>query len=125
MKKGFTLIELLAVLTILSIIAFIAVPYVLNTIKDAKQSSEESSKNLYIDAVVNTITSKDALENFEPIQCQILSSNVTVDEETYTKGDLLCDGITYVKIKTTGKRPSSGTIKFKDGKVIESTINYD
>ena len=124
MKKGFTLLELLAVITLLGLLAFIAVPITIGIINDAKKSAGKTQEELYIDAVLNSMTSKDAQMNFEPIQCQILSKDVTVDEITYVKGDLLCDGINYLRVKTTGKRPISGTIRFEKGKVVEYTINY-
>jgi len=57
-KNGFTLIELLAVIVILAIIALIAVPIVLNIIRDARESSEERSVELYAKAVKNAIMKK-------------------------------------------------------------------
>lgn len=125
MNKGFTLIELLAVIVILAIIALIAIPIVTNIIKDAKTRSDNASRELYINAVVNTIASRNSLVNFNPQQCVILESEVVLDEYIYKQGDLLCDGINYLKIDTTGNRPTSGTLKIKNGRVIEYTINYD
>jgi len=57
-KNGFTLIELLAVIVILAIISLIAVPIVLNIIRDARESSEERSVELYAKAVKNAIMKK-------------------------------------------------------------------
>ena len=45
-KSGFTLVELLAVIVILAIILVIAVPSIMNTIKDARQGSFESTAKL-------------------------------------------------------------------------------
>ena len=45
-KRGFTLVELLAVIVILAIILVIAVPQIMNTIKDARKGSFESSAKL-------------------------------------------------------------------------------
>ncbi|MEF2689834.1 MAG: prepilin-type N-terminal cleavage/methylation domain-containing protein [Bacilli bacterium] len=45
-KNGFTLVELLAVIVILAIILVIAVPQIMNTIKDARKGSFESSAKL-------------------------------------------------------------------------------
>ena len=124
MNKGFTLIELLAVIIILAIIALIAYPIVGSIIQDAKKKSNKSSENIYIRAVVSAISSKNAVTEFNPQQCQILEEGITVDEVEYRQGDLLCDGINYLRIDTTGNRPKSGVLKIKNGKVVESTINY-
>ena len=124
MNKGFTLIELLAVILILAIIALIAYPIVGGIINDARDRSNDSSRDLYIRAVISTISSKNALKEFNPQQCQILETSVTVDEVEYRQGDLLCDGINYLRIDTTGNRPKSGVLKIRNGKVVESTINY-
>ena len=125
MNKGFTLIELLAVILILAILALIAVPIVTGIIRDAKERSDNASRELYINAVVSTIASRNSIMNFDPQQCQILEEKVILDEYIYEQGDLLCDGIYYLKIDTTGNRPTGGTLKIKKGRVIESTINYD
>ena len=45
-RNGFTLVELLAVIVILAIILVIAVPSIMNTIKDARRASFESTAKL-------------------------------------------------------------------------------
>ena len=50
-NKGFTLIELLAVIVVLAIIALIVTPIVINMIGNAKDSSDERSAELYLNAV--------------------------------------------------------------------------
>ena len=50
-NKGFTLIELLAVIVVLAIIALIATPIVINMTGNAKDSSDERSAELYLNAV--------------------------------------------------------------------------
>lgn len=125
MNKGFTLIELLAVIIILAILALIAIPIVSNIIRDAKEKSDNASRELYINAVVSVVASKNTISNFDPQQCQILEEKVILDEYIFEQGDLLCDGIYYLKIDTTGNRPTSGTLKLSKGRVVEYTINYD
>ncbi len=129
MRRGFTLIELLGVITILGIIALITIPIVTNIIKSAKEDTERTNKDLYIKAVVNTLANEKIKSDYEPQTCQILGSTVVVgtdetDKVSYVAGDLLCDGINYIKVETTGERPISGYLNIRDGKVVESTINY-
>jgi len=97
-KKGFTLIELLAVIVILAIIALIAVPIVLNIIRDARESSEERSVELYAKAVKNAIMKKKIEEPKAIITGSYASTadgknltgsttlNVEYDGEVYCKG---------------------------------------
>jgi len=97
-KNGFTLIELLAVIVILAIIALIAVPIVLNIIRDARESSEERSVELYAKAVKNAIMKKKIEEPKAIITGSYASTtdgknltgpttlNVEYDGEVYCKG---------------------------------------
>ena len=116
MKRGFTLIELLAVIVILAIIALIAVPIIVNIINDSKNSSDEQSVELYLDAVEKTIT-KNQLNNpnFNPDKCRIQSN-----------GDLDCyndnNKLETLKVDIEGEHPEKGTIELKDNKFIYKNI---
>ena len=105
MKKGFTLIELLAVIVILAIIALIAVPIVLNIINDSKKNASERSAENYMHAVELAIANRGMYESFDPEECQIQSD-----------GNLMCDGV-MLEVDVDGERPTSGIIKFKEGKI--------
>ena len=112
-KKGFTLIELLAVIVILAIISVIAVPIVIHIINDAKEESGKNSVKLYIDTVEKTIVSKNYKTKYEPDECII--------QET---GKLKCfkDFEEYpeeLDIEMNGQKPTSGTIKFENGKIVK------
>ena len=113
MKKGFTLIELLAVIVILAIIALIATPIILNIIGNAKDESNERTKELYLDAVKDAIARKNLTEEFNPSEC-------TVKED----GNLLC-GDENLLVEVSGIKPCSGTITFdKKGKITNETVKY-
>ena len=112
-KNGFTLIELLAVIVILAIIALIATPIVLNIINDSKESATLRSADFYLDAVENEIM----LENMK----QVGSFNPNTC--TITKEIVTCDG-KDIKLKVGGEVPTSGSITFKDGKVISVNLTY-
>ena len=113
MKKGFTLIELLAVIVILAIIALIATPIILNIIGNAKNESNERTKELYLDAVKDAVARKNLIEEFNPSEC-------TVKED----GNLLC-GDKDLLIEVSGTKPCSGTITFdKNGKITNETVTY-
>jgi len=98
-KNGFTLIELLAVIVILAIIALIAVPIILNIIRDARESANERSIELYATAVKNAIMKK----KIEDPQTEIKGSYTQTNEgRTLTgstvlnieyDGDVQCDVI--------------------------------
>ncbi len=105
--KGFTLIELLAVIVILAIIALIATPIVINMIGSAKDSSDERSAELYLDAVEQAVARKNLTEEFSPSTCEIQSD-----------GNLKCDGDTLLEVQVENTRPTSGTITFEKGKII-------
>ena len=118
MRKGFTLIELLAVIVILAIIALIAVPIVINIINDAKEESLKRSVQSYLDGVTSTITKENLKTKYNPDEC-IIQNN----------GDLICsengnelttsNGTNKLVIDIKGKKPSSGIIKMKSGKIID------
>ena len=113
MKKGFTLIELLAVIVILAIIALIATPIILNIIGNAKDESNERTKELYLDAVKDAIARKNLTEEFNPSEC-------TIQED----GNLLC-GDENLLVEVSGTKPCSGTITFdKKGKITNETVTY-
>ena len=115
-KNAFTLIELLAVIVILAIIALIAVPIVINIINDSKEESLKRSVQNYLDAATNTITKENLKIKYNPDECKIQDN-----------GDLICsengnelttsNGTNKLVIDIKGKKPSSGTIKLKDGKI--------
>ena len=109
MKKGFTLIELLAVIVILAIIALIATPIILGIINDARKESNARSAELYLSGVELAIARKNLTEEFNPETCTITESVVT------------CDG-KELSVEVDGKVPTSGTIVFKDNKVISGTV---
>ena len=106
-NKGFTLIELLAVIVILAIIALIATPIVINMIGNAKDSSDERSAELYLDAVEQAVARKNLTEEFSPSTCTIQSD-----------GNLKCDGDTLLEVQVENTKPTSGTITFEKGKII-------
>ena len=113
MKKGFTLIELLAVIVILAIIALIATPIILNIIGNAKDESNERSKELYLRAVNQAIATRNLTEEFNPSEC-------TVQKD----GNLKC-GDKDLLVEVSGTKPCSGTIIFdKDGKISNETLSY-
>ena len=110
-NKGFTLIELLAVIVILAIIALIATPIVINMIGSAKDSSDERSAELYLDAVEQAVARKNLTEKFSPSTCTIQSD-----------GNLKCDGDTLLEVQVENTRPTSGTITFEKGKILDYTF---
>ena len=106
-NKGFTLIELLAVIVILAIIALIATPIVINMIGNSKESADERSSELYLDAVEQAVARKNLTEKFSPSTCEIQSD-----------GNLKCDGDTLLEVQVENTKPTSGTITFEKGKII-------
>ena len=117
-RRGFTLIELLAVIVILAIIALIAVPVVINIINDAKKESLKRSVQTYLDTITSTITKENLKVKYNPDECKIQDN-----------GDLICsengnelntsNGTNKLVIDIKGKKPNSGTIKLKDGKITD------
>ena len=110
-NKGFTLIELLAVIVILAIIALIATPIVINMIGSAKDSSDERSAELYVDAVEQAVARKNLTEKFSPSTCDVQSD-----------GNLKCDGDTLLEVQVENTKPTGGTIKFENGRISDSSI---
>ena len=122
-NKGFTLIELLAVIVILAIIALIAVPIVLNIIKDSKESATIRSAELYMDAVNLAVTNASMNPSFPQgdVTCYMYAN----DPETpipsgFDSNDLYC-GSTPVKVDITGDVPTSATIVFRNGKILQTS----
>ena len=111
-KKAFTLIELLAVIVILAIIALIAVPIIINIIRDTKEKSREISKDLYLNAVEQTILKENIEGSLNPSSCKI-----NID------GNIVCDG-KEIKIEVNGERPCTGDIKLNKGMVVDSRLGY-
>ena len=109
-NKGFTLIELLAVIVILAIIALIATPIVINMIGNAKDSSDERSAELYLDAVEQAVARKNLTEKFSPSTCDVQSD-----------GNLKCDGDTLLEVQVENAKPTGGTIKFENGRISDSS----
>ena len=110
MKKGFTLIELLAVIVILAVIALIATPIVLSIIEETKESAVLRSAEHYLSTVELGVAKKNltAGGSFSPNTCEIQSD-----------GNLLCDGTETLEVELSGEVPSSGTIKFNKGKIMD------
>ena len=106
MKKGFTLIELLAVIVILAIIALIATPIILGIIKDARESANQRSAELYLEAVKLSVARHS------------LSGGVTTNNLTCTvnsNGTLTCNE-TEIEVDVTQKA-TGGTITFTNGMI--------
>ena len=109
-NKGFTLIELLAVIVILAIIALIATPIVINMIGNSKESADERSSELYLDAVEQAVARKNLTEKFSPSTCDVQSD-----------GNLKCDGDTLLEVQVENAKPTGGTIKFENGRISDSS----
>ena len=110
-KNAFTLIELLAVIVILAIITLIAVLIVINIIEDAKEESLKRSVQNYLD--------KENLKvKYKPDTCNIQEDGNLICSEN---GNELTtsDGANILKIDIKSKKPEIGTIKLKDGKIID------
>lgn len=124
MKRGFTLIELLSVIVILAIIALIAVPIVINIISDSKTESKKRSVQLYMDAVLKNIATQQLKDiNYQPNECIIQKNGNIVcslnEEVLKVNGEN-----TELEINMSGEKPTSGTIKFKNGKIVD-IINFN
>jgi len=113
MNKAFTLIELLAVIVILAIIALIAVPIILNIIEDTEKSANKRSKEMYLDAVEQSIARKNLTSSFNPSKCTVIEN-----------GNLNCSGEKLI-VEYKGEKPNvGGSIILKDGKIISDTITF-
>ena len=116
-NRGFTLIELLAVLVILSIIALIAVPIIQNMIRDSRKNATLRSAEFYIDAINETIASRQASIDFD------------LDDGTYninSDGNLClddeCSDIFEVEVENT--RPTSGSVDIENNRVVSVSSLY-
>ena len=118
MRKGFTLIELLAVIVILAIIALIAVPIVINIINDAKEESLKRSVQSYLDTVTNRIIQENLKVKYNPDECIIQEDGNLICSENSNELTT-SDGTNILKIDIKGSKPSSGTIKLQNGKIID------
>ena len=96
-KNGFTLVELLAVIIILAIILVIAVPQIMNTIKDARKGSFESSAKLIASNAETYWLTKQTLGETLPTtaKCTDLASLSATDYDT-------TEGKCVVSISDTG-----------------------
>ena len=112
-KKGFTLIELLAVIVILAIIALIASPIVIGLIDDAKKSSMVRSAESYLKAVEQALMKKNMTTEgtYSPSECSVGSNSIT------------CNG-DEISVEIDGDKPSSGEIKFENGKITDVELVY-
>lgn len=104
-QKGFTLIELLAVIVILAIITLITMPLILGVIEKTRVGAAERTIDNYIHAIELSVAEKMVTEGFDATDCTIQSDR-----------NLLC-GESVLEVKSKGEKPSSGTIKLKDGMV--------
>ena len=100
-KNGFTLVELLAVIVILAIILVIAVPQIMNTIKDARKGSFESSAKLIASNAETYWLTKQTLGETLPTTavCTDLASLSTADYGTCT---VTIDGSGNAKVSLAG-----------------------
>ena len=124
MKKGFTLIELLAVIVILAIIALIAVPIVINIITDTKEASTKKSLQLYTDTVIKNISSMQTKDpNYDPDECRIQENGnvICLQNDEVLKVTETSDEL---EVPMKGTKPTSGTIKLQNGKVVDIVDLY-
>ena len=102
-NKGFTLIELLAVIVILAIIALIATPIVLNIIKDARDSSNERSVELYAKAIEQGIARTLLTQEVPSGQYESTTDGKTISKGSvtikvdYSGSNVKCDIINILK----------------------------
>ena len=114
-KNGFTLVELLAVIVILAIILVIAVPQIMNTIKDARKGSFESSAKLIASNAETYWLTKQTLGETLPTTaaCADLAS-LSADYGTCT---VTIDNAGKVKVSLAGAEDG----KFKGCTVTDAT----
>ena len=112
-NKAFTLIELLAVIVILAIIALIAVPIIMGIIKDARETSNLRSAELYLDAAKLAVARINIEEELGDTTCTVLEY-----------GNLNCTGIDEeVSVQVNNKEviKGMGTLVFSKGKLMSVT----
>lgn len=119
-KNGFTLVELLAVIVILAIILVIAVPQIMNTIKDARKGSFESSAKLIASNAETYWLTKQTLGETLPTtaKCTDLASLSAADYDT-TEGKCVVS-ISPAGVATVTLEGKAGG-KFAGCKVTEAT----
>ena len=100
-NKGFTLIELLAVIVILAIIALIALPMITGVVEKSRKGAASSS----------------ALGYMEAVEKQIMTSQVTDENQINLNGTYSAAKLKELGVKVKGQEPSSGTITLENGKI--------
>ena len=100
-NKGFTLIELLAVIVILAIIALIALPMITGVVEKSRKGAASSS----------------ALGYMEAVEKQIMTSQVTNENQINLNGTYSAAKLKELGVKVKGQEPSSGTITLENGKI--------
>ena len=101
-KKGFTLIELLAVIIILAIILAIAVPKILLLIDKSRESANETSKKLLMEAIKIQVT----------------------NQEMYNSGDLYKENGCYLFNFDNDVNNNVSNLKLKNKEQFKGSITY-
>ena len=116
-NRGFTLIELLAVLVILAIIALIAVPIIQNMIRDSRKNATLRSAEFYIDAINDTIASRQANIDFD-----LEDGTYNINSDGNLCFDEACSNIFEVEVENT--RPTSGSVDIENNRVVSVSNLY-
>lgn len=118
-KKGFTIVELLAVIIILAVIALIASSVVTSIIENSKKGAAERGTEIYLDAVETAVGT-------ERIDGKLLEGTYLVN----ANGDICpeaegvnCSEDKQIKIEMIGDKPSRGTLKVVNGKVVPENVS--
>ena len=112
-NKGFTLIELLAIIVILAIIAVITVPIILNIIENSRKGASIDSAYNYKDAI-----NKYYLEELSKNTSYQFPNGVYDVQNDGT----LKKGTDTLNIAISGKSPSNGWVKAKNGEITSYSI---
>ena len=107
-KKGFTLIELLAIIVILAIIGVITIPILLNVIDTSNKGAAIDSAYGYKDAV-NKYFLTESMDNNQLKLDGMYSIN---------EGVLNGNTISNKEIPVSGKKPSTGYLKYDNNKLV-------